>query len=147
MKQASVVSDGASGSMVVVYDDDVSAGNYFDTSYVSCSRCALIAGANQTGSVVATDNIPGGSDLLLPGDLVQIGNSLHMLTARYDANQGFLHITPPLRGSPADNAPVIIHQPMARMMLGNQTVGWSNQPGGRVGSVSSMALEFVEDLA
>jgi hypothetical protein len=146
LRTVSFTSNGTTGSMVLYFLDTVAQDRYFDASYVSFSRCALISGANQTGSVVATDNIPSASDLLLPGDFVQIGDSLHMLTARYDANQGALHITPPLRTSPADNAPVIIHQPMARMMLADQTVGWSNVPGTRTSALSSITVEFVEDL-
>lgn len=146
LRRASAVSDGTSGVFGLVYDDDVVAGNYFDTSYVSMSRCALVNGGSQTGSVVAVDAIPSATDLLLPGDLVQIGDYLYMVAARFSSTDGRLHITPPLRSSPADNAPVIIHQPMARMMLSGQTVGWSNQPGGRVGAISSMTVDFVEDL-
>jgi hypothetical protein len=114
--------------------------------YVSMSRCALINGAGQTGTVVQTDTIPSATDLLLPGDMVQIGDYLYMVTMRYRATNGTLHITPPLRTSPADNAPVIIHQPMARMMLADQTVGWSNVPGTRTSALSSITVEFVEDL-
>jgi hypothetical protein len=145
MRQASVVSDGTSGAMVLVYDDAVVAGNSFDVGYVSYSRCALVSGGGQTGSVVLIDTIPSAADGLMPGDQVQIGDHLYLVTQRLGTD-GRLQIVPPLRTSPADNAPVILHQPMARMMLADQTVGWSNVPGTRTSALSSITVEFVEDL-
>jgi hypothetical protein len=148
LKTASVIAGGTVGKITLLYDDDVVAGNVFDVGYISFACCPLVAGASQTGSVVSIDTIPvADTDILMPGDLVQIGDYLYMVTARCNSVDGRLHITPPLRTSPADNTPVIIHQPMARMMLADQSVGWSNQPGGRIGSISSMTVEFMEDLA
>jgi len=145
------VSDGTAGGFFAVYDDDSVESNQFDLTYASVARCAQVKGAGQSGTSITVDGLGAGvSGALLAGDLVQIGNDLLMLTApvtTYGDTSAFLRFNRPLSASPADNAAVIIHQPMARMILGNQTVGWSNQPGGWIGAVSSMTVEFVEDLA
>ena len=50
---------------------------------------------------------------------------------------------PPLRSSPADNAPVAIHRPLARFLLAEEEVGWGSRPG----VLSDFSLSFVEDIA
>lgn len=70
--------------------------------------------------------------LLLPGDQVQIGNQLLIVTASLDSDAlglGFLQTAPSLRSAPADNAPVVINQPMGRFFLESDANGWSNKPG------------------
>jgi hypothetical protein len=81
--------------------------------------------------------------------MVQIGNELHQVAApleSYSDGTGKIQLTHSVRSAPADNAPVIIHQPMCRMMLADQSVGWSNEPRGRGLAMSSFSLEFVEDI-
>ena len=126
------------------------AGNYYDFSLLSLARCALVLGASQTGSRVAANGLPVSSTgILLAGDMVQIGNDRHMLTATLSSDSGgngVMHITPPLRSSPANGAAIQIYQPLCKMMLADQTVGWSNVPGTRTSALSSITVEFVEDL-
>lgn len=123
------------------------AGDFLDFDFVSLARCLLVNGASQTGSVLNVTSLGAtASGTLMPGDFVQVGNYLHMVTEPLDSNAyagGALNITPPLRSSPANGAPVIISRPMCRMLLTDNTVGWSNSPGG----FSSMTVDLVEDIA
>ncbi len=86
-----------------------------------------LAGPLQTkGWPVSTDG------LLLPGDQVQIGNQLHIVTASVNsdaAGLATLECYPARRSAPADNAPVIITQPMGKFFLESDANGWSNKPG------------------
>lgn len=108
----------------------------------------LVKGASQTGSSLLVD---GGvyTRTLLAGDMITVANYLYMVVvdATFNAStEATLTITPPLRASPADNAPVTITSPTARFLLADNTVSWSNVPGGLQGPMSSFSLSFVEDL-
>jgi hypothetical protein len=101
--------------------------------YLSLSRCALVKGASQVGAGLVIDGMPTStSGLLLPGDRVQIGNQLNVVWAPLNSNssgEGYLHCATPWRASPADNAPVIIHNPMGRFVLTENAGGWDDRPG------------------
>lgn len=108
----------------------------------------LVNGASQTGSSLITD---GGtiSATLLEGDMITVGGYLYMVTTDATFNgsgQATLAISPPLHSSPANDAAVTVVSPTGRFILANNTVGWSNSPGGTLGAISSFTLEFVEDL-
>ncbi len=67
------------------------------------------------------------------------------MTARLNsdaAGLGYLQFEPPIRTSPADNAPVIIHAPMGRFLFTGDAVGWDNDPG----FWSSATAEFEEAI-
>jgi hypothetical protein len=100
---------------------------------------ALAGGLYTKGWPVST------SGLLYAGDQVQIGNQLLVVTAPVNsdaAGLAFLQTSPALRSAPADNAPVIINQPMAKFMLSNNAQGWSSRPG----TFSDATIELEEDL-
>lgn len=116
---------------------------------LSFARCALVNGASQTGSSLWIDNLPSSTvGLLKAGDMVAIYTNqweMKRLTADLNSNssaEGQLLFEPPLRSSPADNAAVAIHRPMARFLLADEEVAWSSRPG----VLSDFSLSFVEDL-
>lgn len=121
-------------------------GDLVNIDFASISRCMLVMGASQTGNVLDVDALPNSTNgLLLPGDRVQIGTQVVVVTEPLNSNgsgQGRLQFEPPLRSSPADNSPVIVHQPMCRMIPANAEAGWDVRPG----PVTSMALDLIEDL-
>jgi hypothetical protein len=134
----SVRIDGTSTSTV--------AGDFADVPYASLARCALVKGASQTGSKIVIDALPVSTNgLLLAGDRVQIGEELLTVIAPLDSNssgEGTLILHRPLRTAPADNAPVIIHEPMGLFMLAEQENGWLNDPG----RVSSATVNLIEAI-
>ncbi len=114
-----------------------SAGDYQDFQFASLARCMLVNGAGQVGSGLNVDQLPISTNgLLLPGDPFEVitsrGSELKICTAPLNSNgsgAGTLHFEPPLRGSVADNAAVIIDQPMARCLFKGDVPRWSNRPG------------------
>lgn len=144
-----VVYNGAQTSVRVsvtdIDDGTRLAGDYADILYTSLSRCALVAGADQTGSSLAIDGLPvSTSGLLLKGDEVEIvtdvvnsgedyiGSELKIVTAPLNSNSsgaGVLQFRPPLRATPDDNAPVVIHEPMGRFIFTGESAGFDNEPG------------------
>jgi hypothetical protein len=58
------------------------------------------------------------------------------------SGQGQLVFEPPLRASPADNAPISIYRPMARYILATDEVAWDT----RQGLFSDFTLDFIEDI-
>lgn len=116
------------------------------TRLVQTTTTAVSSGTAQTGTAMYVKGLPASTNgLLLPGDRVQIGNELKMITAALNsdaAGLGYLQFAPALRSSPADNAPIIINQPMAKMMFPNQEAGWTVRPG----VFGSSLIELVEDL-
>lgn len=122
-----------------------SIGHYMDFAYVSLSRCALVAGAAQAGSGIVIDQLPASVDgLARQGDWCQIGNQLCRITSALDsdsAGTGFLQLAYPPRVTPADNAPVIFHEPMGRFVSMSNEHGWDDEFGGK----SSFELSIIED--
>lgn len=122
------VLDGISGRSI---------GDYMDFSYASIARCMLVAGGSQTGSSLNVDQLPNSTNgLLLPGDPFEVitsrGSELKLCTAALNSNgsgAGTLHFEPPLRGTVADNAAVIVEQPMGRFIFTGDVPQWSNEPG------------------
>lgn len=133
MRTLAAVADGTAGLVLLVFDDDAATADSFESPYTSVARCALIAGASQASSVLNIDQLPiSTAGLLLEGDQVQIGEELLTVAAPLNSDSGgagklFLHR--PVRSSPADNAPVIIHEPMGLFLLAESENGWENIPG------------------
>lgn len=112
-------------------------GNYMDFPYASLTRCILVAGASQSGSSLNVDQLPTSTNgLLLPGDFFEVitsrGSELKVCTASLNSNSsgaGTIFFEPPLRGSVADNAAVIVEQPMGRFLFTGDMPQWTNEPG------------------
>lgn len=86
----------------------------------------LVNGAGQTGLSVVTDGWTASvTGILKAGDYVAWGTptswrELHLVVVDANSNvsgQATLTITPPIRESPADNAPLILSAPTCVMML------------------------------
>lgn len=109
---------------------------------------ALPTGTAQTGSAINVKGLPASMNgLLLPFDRVQVGTQLNMVTAPLNsdaAGLGYLQCAVPWRSAPADNAPVIIHQPMGRFVMPGNEYGYDDNPGGL--SDFEFALEEALDL-
>lgn len=123
------------------------AGDFQFLSWASVARCGLVAGAGQTGASLAVDGFPASSaGLLRAGDWVEVGGELKRLTADLNTDgtgAGTMLFEPPLRNSPADNAPVVCRSPMTRFLLSDDSVGWATSPG----TLSTLELNLVEDVA
>lgn len=112
-------------------------GDYMDFPYVSLTRCILVAGGSQSGSSLNVDQLPTSTNgLLLPGDAFEVitsrGSELKICTAALNSNSsgaGTIHFEPPLRGTVADNAAVIVEQPMGRFLFVGEFPQWSSVPG------------------
>lgn len=109
----------------------------------------LVKGAGQTGESLIVDGGTNGATLKA-GDMFTLASALYMVVVDATFNgsgQATLTLVPPLRSAPADNASVNLTAPTARFLLTDNTVGWSNNPGGKVGALSSSTLSLVEDIA
>lgn len=123
-----------------------SVGDFHRYGFVSFSRCALVNGASQTGCGLNVDSLPTSTNgLLLPGDQVQIGDELKIVTAPLNSNgsgQGYLQFSPAIRTAPADNTPVIIHRPMGKFLMSGGENGWVTIPG----DYSNASLSLTEAI-
>jgi hypothetical protein len=89
---------------------------------------------------------PSSQGLLLPGDLVQFGAQLSIVSASLDSNAaglGYLQFVPPIRTSPVDNDPLIVLDPMSRFVFTGSFPEWQNEVGGF--STSTVDLEEAGD--
>ncbi len=104
-----------------------------------------VAGAGQSGKSLFVD---GWSELetglLLPGDYFEVNGELKMVTAQVDSDSGseaLVTFTPPLRASPADNAPLTTGNPKATMMLVDDKQAIWNADRASVYGISFSAVE------
>lgn len=110
---------------------------------------AVTTSAGTTGSTsagvtsLALKGLPASSTgLVLPGDRVEIAGEMKIATQSLDsdaAGRGVLYFEPAMRSAPADNAPVIIGQPMGRFIL-TEDASWTTRPG----MFSDITLNFIE---
>lgn len=132
-RAAGVVSATAAYFSLYDYHTGRAAGDYQRFQAVSMSRCILVNGASQTGSALIVDKLPASTNgLLLPGDQVQIGDELKIVTVPLNSDSsgnGYLQFAPSLRHSPADNAPIIVYRPMGKFLLDKSENGWDSAPG------------------
>lgn len=110
-------------------------------AYDSGSDTPLVAGAGQTGTSLATDGWRASvTGLLLPGDYLEVGGELKMVTASVDSDGGgggTISFKPSLRASPADNAAPTLTNPSVKMMLvDDEQAGWE-------GDLNSIVQGFV----
>lgn len=104
----------------------------------------LVKGGSQTGATLAIDGGPTSiTGWLLAGDYFTVNGELKILTADASTDgsgEATLTFEPPLRTSPADNAPLTIAAPTATFIVRDATQGWDITPGAR----TTFALEAVE---
>jgi hypothetical protein len=102
----------------------------------------------QTGNTLYLKGLPASTTgLLLQGDMVEIdlptNSQLVRVTARLDSDAdglGVLQFENALKQSPADNAAVIVQQPLGRFVLAASSLGVEYTPG----VFGQASLEFVE---
>ena len=113
--------------------------------YDSGQDTPLVDAASQTGTSLTTDGWRNnGTGLLLPGDYFEVTaatvKELHMITASVDsdgAGLATLTFRPPLRSSPANNAAIILTNPVVEMRLIDDDQSIWNEAG----------KSFVEELS
>ena len=115
-------------------------------AYVPGLDTPLVAGAAQTGASLATDGWRANqTGLLLPGDYVEVGGELKMVTLRVDSDGGgavTVNFKPPLRSSPADDAPLIVESTKVVMMLADDEQGaWDGDLNAVVRGITFSAVE------
>jgi hypothetical protein len=148
LKSTSLVTSSTTADFVFNLDSTGSStvsGDFADLAHASLSRCLHVSGASQTGSLLAVDGSVAASDLLA-GDRIEVGGEYNMVAETFNGapfTTKTIRLVRPMRSSPTNISPVIVHDPLCKMMLADQTVGWSNMPGG----FSSMTVSFIEDIA
>jgi hypothetical protein len=89
----------------------------------------LVNGANQTGYSLATDGwTANATNILLPGDWIQIGYRLYKVLDAANANasgQATLNLWPQLRESPADNTALTLTNTKGLFRLKGNARQWS----------------------
>lgn len=107
---------------------------------IAASYGPFVNGAGQTGDTVIVDGCsPDETGFLLPGDYVQIGTGLHRVLTQVDTDSSgnaTLTLWPSMRSSPADNAPVVLSNPVGRFRLMADDASWS------VNSASMYGISF-----
>lgn len=112
------------------------------------TTAAATSGDSPTGSAMYVKGLPVSTNgLLLPGDQVEIttsrGPELKFVMSALNsdaAGLGYLEFEPPLRGSPANDAPIIVLNPMGRFVFRGDFPEWATDPG----PVTSASAEFEE---
>jgi hypothetical protein len=109
------------------------------------STSAAVSASSQTGPGIYVKGLPASTQgLLEAGDPVQIGGQINFLTARLDsdaAGRGYLQCGRPWLAATND-APVIVHQPMCKMILATDTLDLDTGPG----QFSPFQIELVEAI-
>ena len=104
------------------------------------------AGTSQTGTSIWVKGGDASLNNLLRGDMVEIGNHIHMLSQDLrtdESGNGQIEVYPRVRTAPTDEDPVILHNPQGIFMLANPGVSWRNVPG----VFSDFTLDFIQDIA
>jgi hypothetical protein len=149
LKTTLLVAGSTTGNFYAVIDStgtSTTAGDFVDVSYVSLARCALVSAGSQTGSTLTAYYTATTYGDLIAGDRIEVNGEFNMVTDVAGIAPGGavqIQLARPLRTSPAALTPIIIHDPLCKMLLADQTVGWSNVPGG----FSSFTVDFIEDIA
>lgn len=111
---------------------------YYGDTYMKNPRgvvggTPLVNGASQSGLTVATDGWAAGiTNVLMAGDFINIGTSLHIVTANASSNgsgQATLDIWPRLRPATAiDNAPIVYTNPKGLYRVTSE-IRWTSENG------------------
>lgn len=96
--------------------------DFQEFTYASVQRAMLVNGAALSGAnILNVDGLPTStSGLLLRNTTFEVEGEVHRVTAALDSNssgQGMLKFEPPLFRAVADNAVVIVAQPISRVIL------------------------------
>lgn len=94
--------------------------NFTTNVYQTFSETPLVNGSGQTGRTLSTDGWPSSTTVLQAGQFVTINNQLLQLTENVVSNSSgvaVLTFEPPIRVSPANNAPVEYENPYCLMYL------------------------------
>jgi hypothetical protein len=147
LKTAFATSNTTSGTAYLVGDStgtSMATGDFCDVQYVSMARCMLVNGSSQVGHILNVAGAGAGTGTLLAGDRIEYGGEFNMVADTVDAGSGVttIRMVRPIRTSPTTATPVVVHDPVCKMMLSDNTVSWSNRPGG----ISSMTVSLVEDI-
>lgn len=105
--------------------------------HLSQTVASATTGVAQSGRALRVKGLPvNTAGLLLPGDQFEVitsyGSELKFVTAPLNsdgAGCGYLQFSPQLRGTPADNAAVIIHRPMGRFIQISEPADVPTDPG------------------
>ena len=110
----------------------------------TATTSAAVSASSQTSNRVYVKGLPASTaGLLLPGDWVQIGNWLEGVAAPLDsdaAGKGVLQLNRVPKAAIADNAAIIVHEPMGRFLLAQPNSAWLDTPG----RVSEFELDLLE---
>lgn len=108
----------------------------------------LVKGAGQTGTSLVIDGLtPNQAEYLLPGDYFQVGVELKqvVVTAVVDnTGQTTVQFTPPLRTSPADNAPIITTNPTCIMKQVDDNQSAHDLSGPRIYAFQQSYIEAID---
>ena len=109
------------------------------------SGTPLIKGAGQTGRSLITDGwTPSQTNILRKGDYFQINQSLYMNLTDVNSNgsgEATLDISPPLRSTAVDNAPLIVSSPKQIFRLNSQPI-W-NAGAEQIYDIGFSAVEVI----
>lgn len=112
------------------------------------SVASAVAAESQRGGGIYLKGLPPSTNGLLQLNdqfevITSLGSELKIASAPLDsdgAGLGYLKFDPPLRGQLADNAAVIVHQPMGRFIFTGDYPQWLTEPG----LISTASLELEE---
>lgn len=114
--------------------------------YSAAGNQSLPAGTTPTGNVMYLKGLPASTDgLLLPGDFFEVNGELKQATMSLDsdaAGRGIVQFRPGLARPPADNAPVIIRDPLGRFVMGENP-----KMSLQFGNYTDVTLQFEEVYA
>jgi hypothetical protein len=104
---------------------------------LSLTTTTATTGTAQTGNSLNLKGLTASTaGLLLPGDAFEVitsrGSEFKIATSPLDSSAdglGTVQFEPPLRGSVANNAAVIVEQPMMRAIFTGDMPQWSSEPG------------------
>lgn len=117
----------------------------FSTPSGNAGGTPLVRGASQTGSSLITDGWTGSTaNILKAGDFFQVENRLYMNLQNVSTNSGgeaTLDISPPLRSSPADNAPITTSSPKGIFVLESSNVPIMTLDAQKMVSIAFKAVE------
>jgi hypothetical protein len=115
------------------------------TARGAASGTPLVKGASQTGRSLITDGwTPTVTNILRKGDYFQIGSSLYLNLNDVNSNgsgEATLDISPPLRNTATDNAPLIVSNPKQVFRLDSPAT-WSTSKE-LVYDISFSAVEVI----
>lgn len=112
----------------------------------SAGGAPFVLGAGQVGTSLQTSGWPVSvQGVLLPGDYMQVGTQLLMVTESVDSDasgQALVRFEPPIRVSPAEDQIVVVNKASCVMALDDATVVWSGDSNSLISLSFSMTEVF-----